>query len=96
MKQEGNRHLKGQTRIGFIAPLYVSILQLENCGLISKKEFVKKYELCSKGLNPKCVKVPRDIILEDISKFLSPIVNKNSYNYECTKDHVFIEKIEKL
>jgi len=34
--------------------------------------------------------------LENASKSLGPIVNKNNYNYEFTKDHVFIEKIEKL
>lgn len=61
MKQEGDRHLKGQTKVGFIAPLYAPILQLENGGLISIKEFVEKYKLCSKSLNPKRVKVPRDI-----------------------------------
>jgi hypothetical protein len=88
--------LKGQTRIGFTAPLYAPIPQLENGGLISIKEFVEKYELCFESLNPKRVKVPREIILEDISKFFNPIVNKNNYNYEFTKDHVFIEKIEKL
>jgi hypothetical protein len=91
MKQEGDGHLKGQIKVGFTAPLYVPIPQLKNGGLISIKEFVKKYELCSESLNPKCVKVPRDI-----SKKFNPIVNKNSYNYEFTKDHVFIEKIEKL
>jgi hypothetical protein len=42
------------------------------------------------------VKVPRDITLEEISKFFGPIVNKNGYNYEFTKDLSFIEEIETL
>ncbi len=76
--------------------MYAPIPQLKNGDLISIKESVEKYELCFESLNPKRVKVPREIILEDISKFFNPIVNKNNCNYEFTRDHVFIEKIEKL
>jgi hypothetical protein len=47
MKQKGNKHLKGQTRAGFIASLYAPIPQFKNGGLISKKEFAKKYKMCS-------------------------------------------------
>lgn len=32
------------------------------------------------------MKVPKDISLEEINKFFGPIVNKNGYNYEFTKD----------
>jgi hypothetical protein len=35
MKQEGNEHLKGQTRVGFATPLYGPILQLRIGSLIS-------------------------------------------------------------
>ncbi len=49
-------------------------------GLISKKEFVEKYKFSCEGLSPKHVKVPKDISLEEISKFFGPIMNKNGYN----------------
>ncbi len=54
------------------------------------------YDLYCEGLNPKCVKVPKDISLEDIDKIFGPIVHKNEYNYEFTKDPLFIKKIKTL
>jgi hypothetical protein len=95
MKQEGDIHLKG-LRPGFVSPLYAPIPVLGDGGPISKKEFVEKYEFCCEDLSPKHVRVPKDISLKDISKFFGPIVNKNGYSYEFTKDLVFIEKVEKL
>jgi len=67
---------------------------LRDGGLISRKEFIEKYKLNCEGLSLKCVKVPRYIYLEEISKFFGPIVNKNGYNYEFTKDPLFIEEME--
>lgn len=61
-----------------------------------RKDFAEKYDLCCEGLNPKSVKLPRDSFLEHISKIFGPIVNKNKYNYEFTKDPLFIEKIKTL
>jgi hypothetical protein len=95
MKQEGEAHLKGQ-RLGFAILLYTPILVLGDGGPISKNEFIKKYKFSCEGLSMKHVKVPRDIILEEISKFFGPIVNKDGYNYEFTKDPLFIEEIKTL
>jgi hypothetical protein len=72
------------------------MLVLGDSGPISKKEFAKKYKLCCEGLSPKHMGVPKDTSLKDINKFSSLVVNKNGYSYEFTKDHVFIEKVEKL
>jgi len=88
--------LKGQKAPGFASPLYAPILELGDGSPMSRKDFVEKYDLCCEGLSPKRVKVPRDIFLEDISKIFGPIVNKNGYNYEFTKDPLFIEKIKTL
>jgi hypothetical protein len=96
VKHEGETHLKGKNRLGFVTPLYALIPKLGDGSLMSKKDFAKKYDLYCEGLNPKCVKVPRDISLEDIDKIFGPIVNKNKYNYEFTKDPLFIKKIKTL
>lgn len=95
VKQEGETHLKG-IKLGFATPLYAPVPTLGDSGSISKKELVKKYEFCCEGLKPKCVKVPRDIYLEDIIKIFGLVVNNNGYNYEFTKDLEFIEKVKKL
>ncbi len=94
MKQKGDLHLKGH-KPGFIAPLYVAILELGDGGPMSRKEFPKN-DLNYVGLNLKRVKVLKDITLEKINKFFGPIVNKNGYNYEFIKDLVFIKKVERL
>ncbi len=95
IKQEGETHLKG-LKLGFAAPLYAAIPALGDGGPISRKEFVDKYELCCEVLSPKHVKVPQDISLEDITNIFGRVANKNCYNYEFTKDLVFIQKVEKL
>jgi hypothetical protein len=65
-------------------------------GPISKKEFAEKYKLSCECLSPKHVQVPRDNSLEEISEFFGPVMNNNGYNYDFTKDHLFIEDIETL
>jgi hypothetical protein len=95
VKQKGKTHLKG-LKLGFAAPLYVAIPALGDGVPIPKKDFAEKYELYCEGLNPKHVKVPRDISLEDITNIFVHVANKNGYNYEFTKDLVFIEKVKKL
>ncbi len=95
MKQEADVHLKGH-KTSFTTPLYVAIPKFGNGGPMSRKEFVEKYDLSCVGLSSKHVKVPRDITLKEINKFFGPIVNKNGYNYEFTKDPIFIEKVERL
>jgi hypothetical protein len=42
------------------------------------------------------MRVPRDIILEEVSRIFGPIVNKNGYNYVHNKDLDFIRKVETL
>ncbi len=86
--------MKGH-KASFTAPLYVAILELGNGGPMSKKEFVEN-DLNCVGLNLKCLKVPRDIALEEIGKFFGHVVHKNRYNYEFTKDLIFIKKVERL
>jgi hypothetical protein len=94
VKHEGETHLKGQNRLGFVTPLYVPIPKLGDGSPMSKKDFIKKYDFYCQGLSPKCVEVSRDISLEDIDKIFGLIVNKNKYNYEFTKDPLFIKKIK--
>jgi hypothetical protein len=52
---------RGHNRVvGIVAPLYASIPKLGNGGSIYCKEFDEWNGLCIKGLNPKCIKLPRD------------------------------------
>ncbi len=88
-------HFKGQ-KASFATPLYVVKTELGNGGLMSIKKIAKKYDLSCERLSPKRVKMLRDTTLEEINKFFGPIVNKNTYSYEFTKDPIFIEKVERL
>jgi hypothetical protein len=94
VKHEGETHLKGKNRLGFVTPLYVPIPKLGDGSLMSKKDFTKKYDLYCEGLSPKCVKVLRDISFGNIDKIFGPIVNKKKYNYDFTKDPLFIKKLK--
>jgi hypothetical protein len=96
VKHKGETHLKGKNRFSFVTPLYAPIPKLGDGSLMSKNDFAIKYYLYCEGLSPKCIKVPRDISLEDIDKIFCPILNKNEYNYEFTKDPLFIKKIKTL
>jgi hypothetical protein len=49
-------------------------------------QFVDHYGLCFEGLNPKRLKVPRDITLKDVSRIFGPIVYRNGYNYVHNED----------
>jgi hypothetical protein len=40
--------------------------------------------------------VPKDVSLEDISKFFRPTLNKNGYSYVHSNDIKFIEKVKSL
>jgi hypothetical protein len=81
---------------GFVFPLYVRIPVLNGGGPMSCKMFVKHYDLCSKGLNPKCIKIPRKIIVEETHKYFGPMHNKNGYNYVFSEDPKMIAKVEGL
>jgi len=49
------------------------------------KKVAKKYDLCSIGLSPKQIKIPKDCTKEEIEKCFGLIVNKNGYRYiECS------------
>jgi hypothetical protein len=48
--------------------------------------FVECYDVSVQGLSPKHVRVPRDIVVEDIFKLFKPLANKNGYNYVHIND----------
>jgi hypothetical protein len=48
--------------------------------LLHGKEFVEKYGLCNKGLNPKHLKLGKYIEDVEVEKFKS-CINKNNYRY---------------
>jgi hypothetical protein len=56
--------------------LYVEFLEVGNGGPIAHKEFVKKYKFCLKGMSPKHVQVPRDLMTMEVVKYfgLVPII----------------------
>jgi len=53
---------------GFVMPLYGKVLELGDGRPLFTKNFVEKYELCCEGLSPKCIKIPRDLTTEDVTK----------------------------
>jgi len=68
---------------GFATPLYVEVPPLFCCNgssSFTRKEFAKKYDLCSINLNPKHIRILKDCTKE-IEKCFGPIVNKNRYRY---------------
>jgi hypothetical protein len=61
---------------------------------MKNQDFAQKYGLVCEGFNPKAVKVPKDISLEEVSKIFGPIIKKNGYNYTFLEDPKYIEEIE--
>lgn len=80
MKQEHDASSRSRCS-NLAAPFYASILELGNKGPISRKKFPKCFHLCSKGLNPKRLKIFKDLIVEEIHKFFGLVHNKNGYSY---------------
>jgi hypothetical protein len=52
--------------------------------------------ICSIGLNPKQIRIPKDCIKEEIEKCFAPIMNKNGHCYIKCSNLEFIAMIEKL
>jgi hypothetical protein len=74
VKKEGGSFGLSLSGNGFVASLYDEIPPLFSCNGNSpfiRKEFVKKYDLCSIGLNPKQIKIPKDCTKEEIEKCLA-------------------------
>jgi len=63
---------------------------------MSCKMFVERYDLCLEGLNPKCIKILRNIIVEEMHKYFGPMHNKNGYSYVLSEDPKVITKVEGL
>jgi hypothetical protein len=96
VKVEGFEHCNRAVKFGFAPPLYVEVLEIGDGGAISQRQFTKCYGLSSKGPSLKCVRVPQDITLKEVSKFFGPIVNRNGYSYVHIEDPNFIKKVETL
>jgi len=82
--------------LGFVAPLYVEPFKIGDGGPIAQKEFAKRFVLCAISMNPKHIKIPPDILVEEVVKYFGPIVSKNNHSYIYSQDLVLIEKVEKL
>ncbi len=99
VKKEGGSFGLSLSGNGFVASLYDEIFPLfsynGNSSFI-RKEFVEKYDLCSIGLSPKQIRIPKDCTKEEIEKCFGPIVNKNGYRYTECSNLEFIATIEKL
>jgi hypothetical protein len=57
----------------FTCPLYAKVLEIGDVSLIFHKEFVKIYGLSTKGMNPKRIRIPRNLTIEKVFKKNSPI-----------------------
>jgi hypothetical protein len=81
VKHEHETTLRVSSRsFGFIVPLYVKVPKLGNGGHINRKEFAKCYDIWSKGLSPKRIKILGDVIVE-VHKCFRPMHNENGYSY---------------
>jgi hypothetical protein len=85
----------GSRSSGFIAPLYAKVPKLRNVGHINRKEFAKCYDIWSKGLSPKRIKILGDVIVE-AHKCFGPMHNENGYSYVCSENSMVIAKVESL
>jgi hypothetical protein len=63
---------------------------------MSCKVFVEHFDFCLEGLNPKCIRIPRNIIVEEVHKYFGPMHKKNGYNYVFSEDPEVIAKVEGL
>lgn len=77
-------------------PLYVEVLEISDGSPISRNFFVKIYGLSAKGMSPKRIRIPKDLIVEEVSNFVGLIHNKNDHSYVHSEDHVLIAKVERL
>jgi hypothetical protein len=82
--------------IGFVAPLYVEVLEIFDVHPLFHKNFVEKYDLFFEGLCPKCIKVRRDVTLEDVSIVFGQVANRNSYSYVHCENAKLIVKVKRL
>jgi hypothetical protein len=57
-------------------------------------QFVKKYNFCNKGTNPKRLKIGKDYTKE--VQVLKAYNSKNGYRYCFNKNEVLIKHVEKL
>jgi hypothetical protein len=55
--------------------LYGKVPELKDGHLLSYKDLVNKHGFCCESLNPKCIKIPKDSSLEDVSKVFDPLIN---------------------
>ncbi len=98
VKKEGGSFGISLSGKGFVAPLYVEVFPLLNrneSSSFTRKKIAKKYDLCSIGLSPKQIRIPKDCTKEEIEKCFGPIVNKNMYYYTECLDPKLIAMIKK-
>jgi hypothetical protein len=55
--------------------MYGKVPELKDGHLFSCKDIINKHGLCCEGLSPKCIKIPKDSSLEDVSKVFDPLIN---------------------
>jgi hypothetical protein len=80
----------------FACPLYAEVPKISNGSAISCKEFVEIYVFFVEGMSPKMIKIPRNLIVEEVSKRIGLIQNKNGHNYVHSENFVLIAKVERL
>jgi hypothetical protein len=84
IKKEGGSYSPSLSTRGFVESLYVEVPDLfSSNGICSfaRKDFVEKYDLCYKGMNPKYIKIPKYCTKEEIEKLFGLVVNKNKHCY---------------
>jgi len=74
----------------------MSILVLGDGGPMNHKVFVEHYDLCLEGLSPKCIRIPKYIIMEEVYKYFGLVHNKNGYSYVFNENPEMIAKMEGL
>jgi hypothetical protein len=77
--------------LGFATPFYVEPLEIGNGGPITQKEFAKRFAFCAINMNPKDIKIPQDILAEEVAKYFGPVVSKNGHNYVYSQDLVLMK-----
>jgi hypothetical protein len=82
--------------IGFPPALYAKVPEIYDVHPLFHKDFVEKYDLCFEGLCPKCIKVSKDVTLEDVLNNFGQVVNRNGYNYVHCENLELVVKVERL
>lgn len=80
----------------FAPPLYAKVLEICDGHPLFCEDFVKKYDLCFESLCLKRIKVPRYVILEDVSNVFGQVVNRNNYSYVHCQNLKLIAKVKRL